>query len=68
MIFNELTSLLEVLVIHLGKLVMAVDFNFHVDVPSDCHATKLLTILDSLGFMQYSRGPHIKLATLWTWS
>ena len=43
-----------------GHLVIGGDFNFHVDVPDDPHAQKLLDIIDSFSLTQTVCGPTHK--------
>ncbi len=53
----EFYTLLESLPTHPGHLIIAGDFNFHVDVADDPHAIKLLDTLDSVGLVQLVTGP-----------
>jgi len=51
--FNELTSLLEVLVTHRCPVVLTGDFNIRVDRPDDQHAVALHELISSFDFVQH---------------
>ena len=55
---SDFTELLESVVIEPGRLMIAGDFNFHVDDPDSRDASKLLDLLDANGLVQ-----HVKEAT-----
>ncbi len=53
---TEFYTLLERLLTFPGHLIITGDFNFHVDVPDNPHAIKLLDTLDSVGLVQLVTG------------
>ena len=50
---NEFSSLLESYIIKTGSLLIAGDFNFHVDDPSDAVAANFLGFLESFDLRQH---------------
>ena len=56
MFFDNSLNLSKQKFIHPSKLFM-LDFNFHLDVPTDAHAVKLINTLESFGLIQHSSGP-----------
>ena len=55
--FEEFSRLLEALVTAPGSLLMAGDFNFHVDVPSDRDAQRFLRLLETFNLKQHINAP-----------
>lgn len=55
--FEEFSRLLEALVTAPGSLLMAGDFNFHVDVPSDRDAQRFLRLLETFNLKQHLNVP-----------
>ena len=55
--FEEFSRLLEALVTPPGSLLMAGDFNFHVDVPSDRDAQRFLRLLETFNLKQHINVP-----------
>ena len=51
--FEEFSKLLEALTTAPGSLLMAGDFNFHVEVPSDCDAQRFLRLLETFNLIQH---------------
>ena len=54
--FSEFSKLLEDLITTPHQLILAGDFNFHVDDPANTEARNFLDLLDSSGFQQYVNG------------
>ena len=56
--FDEFSSLLESAVLHPGKLIIAGDFNFHMNnVNKDSDASIFMDLLQSFGLVQHVVGP-----------
>ena len=55
--FEEFSRLLEALATAPGSLLMAGDFNFHVNVPSDCDAQRFLRLLKTFNLKQHINVP-----------
>ena len=51
--FDEFASYLESIVMSSQPLLIAVDFNIHVDVPNDPNRVSLLELLESMGLQQH---------------
>lgn len=63
--FSELSDYLETVVLCREQLLIAGDFNIHVDVPEDSDSIKLVDLLESFSFPQHVVGPtHILSHTL----
>ena len=56
--FHEFAEYLKSLVIPSNKLLITVDFNFHIDVPTDPNDIHFKDPLDTMGLVQ-----HVKLPT-----
>ena len=52
---NEFSSLLESYITKTGSLVIAGDFNFHVDDTTDTAAANFLSLLESFDLQQHVR-------------
>lgn len=52
---NEFSSLLEPYITNTGSLVIAGDFNFHIDDPTDTAAANFLSLLESFDLQQHVR-------------
>ena len=55
--FSDFSKFLEELIATPNKLILAGDFNFHVDNPTNTEARKFLDLLDSAGLQQHVNGP-----------
>ena len=55
--FEEFSNMLETLAISSGSLLIAGDFNFHVDIASDSEASKFLELLESVNLDQHVHVP-----------
>ena len=55
--FSDFSKFLEELIATPNKLILAGDFNFHVDNPTNTEARKFLDLLDSAGLQQHVDGP-----------
>ena len=66
LIYDEFSRLFErTLTEHSGCLLIAGDFNFHIDEPQDNHANRFIDILDAFGLKQHVSAPtHNKGHTL----
>ena len=53
MFLEEFSSFLERLVLTTSALLVAGDFNFHIDEPNDCDARRVLQVLESFDLIQY---------------
>ena len=63
--FSEFSDYLETVVLCKEHLLIAGDFNIHVDVPEDSDSIKLLDLLESFSLRQHVVGPtHILGHTL----
>ncbi len=58
--FEEFSTLLEILAIYPGNLIIAGDFNFQVNVPSNPQAHRLLNELEAHGLSQLTQLPTPK--------
>ena len=56
-LFSDLLKFLEEAIATPNKLILAGDFNFHVDNPRDTEARNFLHLLDSAGLQQHVDGP-----------
>ena len=57
MFFVEFSALLETLMLTPGYLLLAGDFNFHIDVPRNPDTIKFNDLLESAGLQQWVTGP-----------
>ena len=55
--FDELSSVLELLVLHSCPIVIGGDFNMHVHNAADTHALRLSELLSSFDIVQHVQGP-----------
>ena len=55
--FTEFCTYFEIILLSKEHLVIAGDFNIHVDVPNDCDSVKLLDLLQSVGLQQHFTEP-----------
>jgi len=63
--YDELTSVLELLIVHSCPVLITGDFNIHLDDPRDKDAIKFNDILDSFGLVQSVHDPtHLQGRTL----
>lgn len=53
MFLEEFSSFLEGLVSTTNALLVAGDFNFHIDEPNDCDARRFLQVLESFDLIQH---------------
>ena len=53
MFLEEFSSFLEGLVLTTSALLVAGDFNFHIDEPNDCDARRFLQVLESFDLIQH---------------
>ena len=61
MFLEEFSSFLEGLVSTTSALLVAGDFNFHIDEPNDCDARRFLQVLESFDLIQHvSEATHKK--------
>ena len=61
MFLDEFSSFLEGLVLTTSALLVAGDFNFHIDEPNDCDARRFLQVLNSFDLIQHvSEATHKK--------
>src|SRR6218665_458491 len=58
--FNEFESLLEQFALYNTQLVIAGDFNLHLEDPSQPASTEILTIIDQFGLVQHVTEPTHK--------
>jgi exonuclease III len=59
--YDELTAVLETLVIQVCPVVVGGDFNVHVEDPSDPDAVRLSDLLSSFDMIQHVTGPTHRL-------
>ena len=57
---DEFTNFLEELAVDRSKILIAGDFNFHVDDQSDGNAKKFLRLLDAFDYTQFVKDPTHK--------
>ena len=61
MFLDEFSSFLEGLLLTTSALLVAGDFNFHIDEPNDCDARRFLQVLNSFDLIQHvSEATHKK--------
>jgi len=64
--FDELTTLLESLVLQSGPVIVGGDINIHVDDAADADAARLAALFDAFDLQQHVPAPPTASAALWT--